>query len=177
MDELINQSSTFNPRDIGQVVEDLGLNESDLANMPMAESPSALATELLPYQRQGLAWMIGKESPRLPAPGSDTVEQLWKRKANGFMNIATNYTTSIAPPLASGGILADDMGLGKTIQVISLILANSQPKTAESSGATMIVSPVGVMSTGRIRFRIIPRASVLHECSFTMVLERKRPRT
>ena len=168
LDELINQSSIFNPRDIGQVVEDFGLNESDLANMPMAESPSALATELLPYQRQGLAWMIGKESPSLPAPGSDAVEQLWKRKENGFMNIATNYTTSIAPPLASGGILADDMGLGKTIQIISLILANSQPKTAGSSGATMIVSPVGVMSNWKkqiqdhTRAERAPRALIYH---------------
>ena len=145
-DELIDQSSSFNPREIGKVVEEFGVNELDLANMPMAEGPAALATELLPYQRQGLAWMISKESPSIPEPGSDAVEQLWKRKGHQFMNIATNYTTNTAPPLASGGILADDMGLGKTIQVISLILANSQPKTPESSGSTLIVSPVGVMS-------------------------------
>lgn len=146
LDELIGQSSTFNPREIGQVVEDFGINESDLANMPMAETPAGLATELLPFQRQGLAWMINKESPNLPAPGSDAVEQLWKRKGHQFMNIATNYTTTKEPPFASGGILADDMGLGKTIQVISLMLANSQPQNPESSGATLIVSPVGVMS-------------------------------
>lgn len=146
LDELIGQSSTFNPREIGQVVEDFGLNESDLANMPMAKPPEGLATELLPFQRQGLAWMISKESPNVPTPGSDVVEQLWKRKGHQFMNIATNYTTTKEPPLASGGILADDMGLGKTIQVISLMLANPQPKNPESSGATLIISPVGVMS-------------------------------
>lgn len=145
-DELLNQSSSFNPREIGKVVEEFGVKESDLANMPMAESPAALSTELLPYQRQGLAWMISKESPSVPAPGSDAVEQLWKRKGHQFTNIATNYTTAAVPPLASGGILADDMGLGKTIQVISLILASSQPKTPKSSGLTLIVSPVGVMS-------------------------------
>lgn len=148
-DELIDQSSSFNPREIGKVVKEFGVNELDLANMPMAEGPAALATELLPYQRQGLAWMISKESPSIPEPGSDAVEQLWKRKGHQFMNIATNHTTNTAPPLASGGILADDMGLGKTIQVISLILANSQPKTPESSGSTLIVSPVGVMSNWR----------------------------
>ncbi|KAE8150403.1 SNF2 family helicase [Aspergillus avenaceus] len=146
MEDIIGQSSTFNPRDIGQVAENFGLSEEDLAKMPMADRPAALSTELLPYQRQGLAWMIAKESPTLPASRSDEVVQLWKRNGNRFTNIATNYSTATAPPLASGGILADDMGLGKTIQIISLILANSQPRTKGSSKTTLIVAPVGVMS-------------------------------
>lgn len=84
------------------------------------------------------------------------------------MNIATNYTTSTAPPLASGGILADDMGLGKTIQIISLILANSQPKTPESSASTLIISPVGVMSNWKNQIELhtkkehAPRVLVYH---------------
>lgn len=146
LEDIIGQSSTFNPREIGQVVENFGMNDSDLANMPMADNPEALSTQLLPYQRQGLAWMIGKESPVLPASESGSVVQLWKRKGTLFTNIATNFSTSNAPPLASGGILADDMGLGKTIQVISLILANPEPKTPNSSKTTLIISPVGVMS-------------------------------
>ncbi|KAI9374923.1 SNF2 family N-terminal domain-containing protein [Aspergillus egyptiacus] len=148
LDEIINQSSTFNPREIGQVAESFGLKESDLENMPMADNPPTLATTLLPYQRQGLAWMVSKENPEIPS-GTDDVVQLWKRQNNKFTNIATNFTTATPPTLASGGILADDMGLGKTIQIISLILANSQPKTKESSKATLIVSPVGVMSNWR----------------------------
>lgn len=146
LEDIIGQSSTFNPREIGEVVENFGANEADMANMPMAGTPAALSTEMLPYQRQGLAWMISKESPNLPEAGSQDVAQLWKRKGSLFTNIATNFSTSQAPQLASGGILADDMGLGKTIQVISLILANSQPKTAGSSKTTLIVAPVGVMS-------------------------------
>ncbi|RAL05550.1 DEAD/DEAH box helicase [Aspergillus ibericus CBS 121593] len=152
LEELIGQSSAFNPRDIGQVAEDFGMKESDLENMPMAETPAALATQLLPYQRQGLAWMTAKENPSLPGDGGDVV-QLWKKNGNKYTNIATNYSMSQAPPLASGGILADDMGLGKTIQIISLILANSQPKTPESSSTTLIVSPVGVMSNWRNQAR------------------------
>ncbi|GJP90012.1 hypothetical protein CBS115989_17 [Aspergillus niger] len=148
LEELIGQSSTFNPRDIGHVAEDFGMKESDLENMPMAESPAALATELLPYQRQGLAWMIAKENPSLPGDGGDVV-QLWKKNGNKYTNIATNYSMTQAPPLASGGILADDMGLGKTIQILSLIMVNSQPKTPESSRTTLIVAPVGVMSNWR----------------------------
>ncbi|KAL1968966.1 hypothetical protein VTN77DRAFT_800 [Rasamsonia byssochlamydoides] len=146
LEDLINQSSTINPRQMGQAVEKFGINESDLANMPMAEIPPGLATQLLSYQRQGLAWMLEKESPRLPAAGSQDVVQLWKREGNKYRNIATNYSTTQEPPLASGGILADDMGLGKTIQIISLILVNPQPRTPESTKTTLIISPVGVMS-------------------------------
>ena len=42
LEELIGQSSTFNPRDIGQVAENFGLSEADLAKMPMADRPAAL---------------------------------------------------------------------------------------------------------------------------------------
>ncbi|KAL4807787.1 SNF2 family N-terminal domain-containing protein [Aspergillus unguis] len=149
LEELISQSSTFNPREIGQVAESFGMKESDLENMPMVDSPPSLSTTLLPYQRQGLAWMVSKENPELPEPGTNDVVQLWKRQGSKFTNIATNFSTATAPPLASGGILADDMGLGKTIQIISLIMSNSEPKTTNSSKATLIVSPVGVMSNWR----------------------------
>lgn len=148
-EELLNSSSFFNPREIGQVVETFGQKESDLAKMPMADCPAGMSTELLPYQRQGLAWMISQESPTLPARGSDAVVQLWKRDGNKFTNVATNYSTSTEPPLASGGILADDMGLGKTIQIISLIMANSTPGTTGASKTTLILAPVGVMSNWR----------------------------
>jgi Superfamily II DNA/RNA helicases, SNF2 family len=149
LEELLSQSSSFNPREVGQVVESFGQKEADLAKMPMADSPEGLSTQLLPYQRQGLAWMIAQESPQLPAPDSDAVVQLWKRDGSKFTNIATNFSTATAPHLASGGILADDMGLGKTIQVISLIMANPTPRTSESSKTTLILAPVGVMSNWR----------------------------
>lgn len=168
LEELFDQSSFFNPREIGQVVENFGQKESDLTNMPMVDSPAQLSTELLPYQKQGLAWMINQESPTLPALGSDAVIQLWKRNGNRFKNVATNFSTSTPPQLASGGILADDMGLGKTIQVISLILANSTPRTPESSKTTLIIAPVGVMSNWKnqigdhTRDEAAPRVLIYH---------------
>ncbi|KKK16658.1 SNF2 family helicase [Aspergillus rambellii] len=153
LEELIGQSSTFNPREIGQVAESFGMKESDLENMPMADNPPYLSTTLLPYQRQGLAWMMSKEDARMPDPGSNDIVQLWKRQGNRYTNIATNFSTSSEPPLGSGGILADDMGLGKTIQIIALILANSNPKTPKSSRTTLIVSPVGVMTNWKTQIR------------------------
>lgn len=86
--------------------------------------------------------MISKESPQLPAPGSNEIVQLWKRTTNdNFTNIVSNHITKTPPKLVSGGVLADDMGLGKTLQVISLILTSGFKE-----GPTLIVSPVGVMS-------------------------------
>ncbi|KAE8383217.1 SNF2 family N-terminal domain-containing protein [Aspergillus bertholletiae] len=167
IEEFIRQSTAFNPREVGRVTENFGYSETDLANMPMADRPAALSTELLPYQRQGLAWMLAKENPTLPV-GVEDVVQLWKKKGNRFTNIATNFSTSIAPPLASGGILADDMGLGKTIQIISLILANSTPMTPNSSKTTLIVAPVGVMSNWKNQIQdhthseSAPRVHVYH---------------
>ncbi|KAJ5716325.1 hypothetical protein N7493_008236 [Penicillium malachiteum] len=167
LEELLEQSSFFNPREIGKVVESFGKKESDMAKMPIAETPAGMKTELLHYQKQGLAWMISRESPTLPPPGSDDVVQLWKNSGGKkYTNIATNFVTSTAPTLASGGILADDMGLGKTIQIISLILANPAPITPDSSKATLILAPVGVMSNWNYQIQqhceTAPRVLIYH---------------
>ena len=142
--EIVADSQKFNPREMGELVEKFGAGEEDLAAMPMADFPEKLTTKLLPYQRQALFWLLGKESPVLPAAGSADVVQLWKRSPQDsrlFKNVATNFSTREAPKLSSGGILADDMGLGKTLEVISLIVSD-----VEFLGPTLIVCPLGVMS-------------------------------
>jgi SWI/SNF-related matrix-associated actin-dependent regulator of chromatin subfamily A3 len=118
--------------------------------MAKAKQPSAMLTELHPFQLQGLQWMLDKESPQLPAQGTKDVVQLWQRHPhipNAFTNLATSFSVT-NPALASGGILADDMGLGKTIQTISLILADRElgRKAADACDATLILAPVSVMS-------------------------------
>lgn len=152
LESIIGESERFDPRNVGQSTEDFGKKEKDLQNMPMADQPEAMSADLLPFQRQGLYWLLAKESPQLPASGSKDVCQLWQRSRrdqNMFTNVATNFSIKGAPPpLASGGILADDMGLGKTVQTISLIVADKALKEQrnEPCGATMIVAPLGVMS-------------------------------
>ncbi|MCJ1475579.1 hypothetical protein MMC13_004242 [Lambiella insularis] len=157
LEDIIQESEHFNPREMGQVVEKFGAGEETLSKMPMAVTPARLATSLLPYQRQGLAWLLEKENPQLPPVGSTDVIQLWKRAPRDprvFTNIATNFSIKDkAPVLAKGGILADDMGLGKTLEVIALILADfaaTPISAAQSSGqelmATLIVAPLSVMS-------------------------------
>jgi SWI/SNF-related matrix-associated actin-dependent regulator of chromatin subfamily A3 len=128
-------------RELEELVEHWAATEESLEQMPTAEQPEALQAQLLPYQLQGLHWLLAMENQQLPVEGSKDTVQLWRRsnRPGWFQNIATQYTVQIKPVLASGGILADDMGLGKTLQVISLIVQGGK-------GPTLILAPVSVMS-------------------------------
>ena len=55
LEELMETSQRFNPRELGEVTEKFGASEDILAQMPMAACPEKLQTQLLPYQRQALA--------------------------------------------------------------------------------------------------------------------------
>ncbi|UKZ73735.1 hypothetical protein TrVFT333_001385 [Trichoderma virens FT-333] len=147
LEEILQSSDAVEFRKGGDAIKALAMGEEELSKMPQAEQPSQLKSTLLPYQLQGLAWMQSKENPQLPAVGSDTVTQLWRRDNKGrYWNVASEFITSKAPTLFSGGILADDMGLGKTLQIISLILTGG-------SGSTLIVAPVSVMSNWEQQIR------------------------
>ncbi|EHK98714.1 putative SWI/SNF-related matrix-associated actin-dependent regulator of chromatin subfamily A member 3-like 1 [Glarea lozoyensis 74030] len=142
LQHFVANSEQFNPRDVEKLVEEWGLGEKALEDMPKAAQPSKLKATLLPYQLQGLHWMLDKENPSAPSPDKKDIVQLWKRhdtRRDLFTNVATNFSIANIPRLARGGILADDMGLGKTLQVISLIL-EGEP------GTTLIIAPVSVMS-------------------------------
>lgn len=142
MDQLLNNTAMYNPRDVQDAVNKFVAGEDALSKMAMADQPAMVATVLLPYQRQGLQWMLDHESPKLPQDGSDEVVQLWKRSCGYYSNIATSFSVKQPPTLASGGILADDMGLGKTLQTISLIVADPH----KSKEPTLIICPLSVMS-------------------------------
>ncbi|PHH87241.1 hypothetical protein CDD83_9133 [Cordyceps sp. RAO-2017] len=140
LEHLMEQSDATEFRKGGDVIKTLAINEEHLAAMPLADQPRQLASSLLPYQLQGLAWMAAKENPKPPGNGTNGPVQLWVQDSGGkYWNIASGFVTQSPPSLCSGGILADDMGLGKTLQIISLILTGG-------SGTTLIVSPVSVMS-------------------------------
>ena len=154
LQSIMSDSQKFNPREMGQVVEKFGAGEDVLAAMKMADFPEKLATKLLPYQRQALAWLMEKEKPQLPAVGSTDVVQLWKRDPKDsrlFTHIATNFSTREPPVLSSGGILADDMGLGKTLEMISLMVSD-----VRAIGPTLIVAPLGVLSNWSDQVRFAP---------------------
>lgn len=166
LEDIINESHRFNPREMGEIAEKFGAGEDVLASMPMADAPEGLVAQLLPFQRQGLAWMLDRENPKLPPEGSDDVVQLWKRSPVDpklFTNIATHFSLrDVEPSLASGGILADDMGLGKTIQIVALMVADMEAKGMDNlGGPTLIIAPVSVMSnwSGQVRCAV-PNTSV-----------------
>ncbi|KAK8051405.1 SNF2 family N-terminal domain-containing protein [Apiospora rasikravindrae] len=139
---LVSTSEAFEAQRTDQLSNVLATGEEALETMPMAEQPEPLKSTLLPYQLQGLAWMIAKENPQVPAVKSTDVVQLWKRCSDNysFQNLATSFKTNSPPQLLKGGILADDMGLGKTLQIISLILSQGL-----QDGPTLIVAPVTVL--------------------------------
>ncbi len=162
MEELLQVSQAVNMRNGEDIAKTLAMDEEKLSKMPMAAQPAALKSELLPYQLQGLAWLMEKEKPAFPSPGSSDAVQLWKRDARGrYCNMATNIAVSEAPRLVSGGILADDMGLGKTIQLISLIVTGGP-------GPTLIVAPLTVMSNWKqqverhVHEEHAPEVSIFH---------------
>ena len=162
MQDLMAESQTFNPREVGEHAEKFGVSEEDLEKLPKAAKPKRIITEMLPYQLQGLQWLFEKENLEPPARGSRDIVQLWKRSQTNeqaFTNIATNFSQKEAPKLASGGILADDMGLGKTLEIISLIVRDLEHFKLKNSGerSTLIVAPLSVMSnwSGQVRLQQI----------------------
>ncbi|KAI1334782.1 RAD5-like protein [Xylariaceae sp. FL0016] len=146
---ILENSELANFRSDITALDALAMDEETLAALPMADQPALVKSKLLPYQLQGLAWMVAKEDPQHPAPGSSDVVQLWKRtQQNNLKNLVSGYVTNGRPALLSGGILADDMGLGKTLQTISLILHGGF-----RDGPTLVIAPTGVMSNWRDQIR------------------------
>ncbi|XP_017297431.1 helicase-like transcription factor isoform X2 [Kryptolebias marmoratus] len=81
------------------------------------ESAEAVATPLLPHQKQALSWMCAREN-------KDTLPPFWEKRGELYYNSLTFFSTKEIPERVRGGILADDMGLGKTLTTIALILTN-----------------------------------------------------
>ncbi|KAF2209887.1 hypothetical protein CERZMDRAFT_46189 [Cercospora zeae-maydis SCOH1-5] len=143
MSAILEASERIDPRKLTNQAEKLGVSEEQLQQMPMAEQPDSIKTQMLPYQLQALQWLLDQENPKAPAATGQST-QLWTRVDNHrFTNIATNFSTQSEPKLASGGILADDMGLGKTIQMLALVAADAK---TNGKGSTLIVAPLSVLS-------------------------------
>ncbi|KAK4506659.1 hypothetical protein PRZ48_000391 [Zasmidium cellare] len=142
MADILEASERINPREVSDAADKLGISEENLKNMPMAAKPDGIKTQMLPYQLQALQWLLDQETPKAPGPTNEESVQLWtKDNRNGrYQNLATLFTTTNRPELASGGCLADDMGLGKTLEMISLLVADA------GTGTTLVVAPLSVMS-------------------------------
>ncbi|KAJ3329772.1 hypothetical protein HDU93_000786, partial [Gonapodya sp. JEL0774] len=152
---MLGKGKKITPENSQEVLGALGLSAQDLSNLPEAPQPASLVTPLLPYQKQGVCWLLQAEHP--PAPELGKPSQFWEKRrgAEGeyYYNVTTGFGMRQPPQLMRGGVLADDMGLGKTIQIISLILTDSAPTaiipnataSPSYSNATLIVAPLSVI--------------------------------
>jgi SWI/SNF-related matrix-associated actin-dependent regulator of chromatin subfamily A3 len=52
LEDLVHGSERFRPRDMQELIEQWGSPEEKLAEMRMADQPTDLQAQLLPYQRQ-----------------------------------------------------------------------------------------------------------------------------
>ncbi|GAA5999891.1 hypothetical protein JCM10207_005958 [Rhodosporidiobolus poonsookiae] len=171
-DDLIKQSIRLETRKGSDMLGDMfKAGELDPAHLPSHPCPpgkkdGSMRSNLLEFQKQGLAWMIRMEHPELPRTQEDKPVQLWTRKADVegktfWHNIATGKGQREKPALARGGILADEMGLGKTMQTIALICTDDtgegvldEPEDPDDGfdDMTLIVCPLSVASNWTDQF-------------------------
>ncbi|BGP02413.1 SNF2 family helicase [Rhodotorula toruloides] len=133
---------------------------------PPGRKDGTMRTDLLPFQRQGLSWMIKMEHPELPKTPDDPPVQMWTMKEDSqgekfYHHIGTDTTRRKKWRLNRGGILADEMGLGKTMQTIALIctddtgegvLPEPEDPDEEYDDMTLIVCPLSVASNWTDQF-------------------------
>lgn len=87
-DSLLQSSTAFNPRAIRDAPEKFGLSIKDLEDLPAAKQPSQVKTKMLPYQLQGLAWLLNMEHPKVPT--GKEIRQFWTKRGPTYFNVATN---------------------------------------------------------------------------------------
>ena len=109
--------------------------------LPLADVPAGLATKPLPYQRQGVGWMLRREALASTAVGSvldlplpaprlhPAYEQLVAADGQVVYAHRAQGQTDAVFTLAQhgstcGGCLCDEVGLGKTLEVLYLVLAH-----------------------------------------------------
>ncbi|KAK9664442.1 hypothetical protein RND81_14G042300 [Saponaria officinalis] len=95
------------------VDENVGRKEG-LSGAKLAPPTELVVSELFEHQKEGLGWLVEREN-------SEDLPPFWDEKDGVFVNVLTNYQTSVRPEPLKGGIFADDMGLGKTLTLLSLI--------------------------------------------------------
>ncbi|KAI1075210.1 SNF2 family N-terminal domain-containing protein [Whalleya microplaca] len=122
----------------------------DHTDIPL--SPTGLTSELYPFQRRALQWLLKREGVRwnnersdgtsglepLSLPSSSDLPLSFRvvKDADGqsvyisdLYHVVTRDLTALRRSEAAvkGGILAEEMGLGKTVETISLILMHPRP--------------------------------------------------
>ncbi|EMR09786.1 hypothetical protein PNEG_01969 [Pneumocystis murina B123] len=164
-----------------------GLPESKISSFI---SPDKLNTNLLPFQKKAVEWMLKREKciPNTLDYGKDNIPPTWEASIdvdgkqiyyNKVYGIICSSIIDVKNTFTDidGGILAEEMGLGKTVEVIALILKNEKKKISESekvfdsytesyviaSKTTLIITPISILQQWITEFsKLAPHLKVLH---------------
>eukprot|EP01043_Picozoa_sp_COSAG02_P008327 COSAG02_NODE_264_length_26618_cov_244.096459_11_plen_1778_part_00 len=92
-----------------------------------------VATQLFPYQKSNLAFLLQRERHDVQPAGADPLwcplrthggQTFWFEPTEGY--VSTKPPQDVSPPIR-GGMLADEMGLGKTAVAIALAHLHPRP--------------------------------------------------
>ena len=162
------EGEDLSANELERLYESLNLEQSEL---PLAEPPPGLRSQLRDYQRQGLSWLAEREArPFAPFDGKSGGGRghigQWRRyllvDGTPFYHEESGEASlrAAAAEAARGGFLADEMGLGKTCQLIALLLhdrheqqckrqqrhsAREDPATAALQPTTAVPPPTTAM--------------------------------
>ncbi|KAF4555269.1 SNF2 family N-terminal domain-containing protein 10 [Elsinoe fawcettii] len=152
-----SRGSTVTPQDFYEAVHIPGKD----IEVPDKISNSGLQTELYPFQKRAVAWMLQREQEQDLTGEADNTESAqlgvsWRNvvDATGGTCYVSDLESAVISPSTlqqrrdiRGGILSEEMGLGKTCELLALICTNQRQLTvAESpllnaSKATLVVTP------------------------------------
>ena len=146
-------------------------------NLQELEPDPRITTELLRHQKQGLFFMINKETER-DFTRVDNYS-LWQPNtlASGqrsFLNVLTGQEDHEPPPQVLGGILADMMGLGKTLSILSLIvktLDDAQKWAQQTPSISKDARDLGTKKTGKkAALPATEQAHLVRNCKTTLLV-------